>query len=298
MRLDYFCHLTVTDKKGRPLTSNTLKRLDGFIDKTEDSDFTMHMDSEMADSLIGEHVRFVFRDGILLARSSLHEKEPFSHESLAELTDYVTGQFLDGYGEGQIEVRKGLKLYQVNFTDEVEGPVKVDVKAPKEKPKKKIPDQALRHFHSAVMEGNFDAVRKYIEAGHDINAVPKQLETIVSVMPALGWAANRNQVEITKYLLANGADPNVRGKNAKGDTDGPALFYAEPEIAKLLLDAGAAPNAKNGEGLTRLEEISQTLEWHETHYDPEGMMAEFNLKEIQDLKEKLSALTSLFNSYN
>lgn len=297
MRLDYYCKIVVRDNKGATLSCSALKRLDGFIHKTPDSDFTLHMDKEMADSLIGEPIKFVFKDNLLFARASLHEKDKLSSETLAEVTDYVVGQFLDGYGEDELEIRKWRKLYRINFSDEVDGPIKVDAKLPKQKPKKNQPDSALRKFQNAAMEGDIDTVKKYVEAGHHINAIPKQTESFVVTMSALGWASNRNQIDVVKYLIQNGADPNVAGKNAKGEKDGPALFYASPEIAKILLDAGAKVSARNADGLTCLEDISKQLEWHKMHYDPEDFMADYNREEIENLARKLSDMTELFSKY-
>ncbi len=141
------------------------------------------------------------------------------------------------------------------------------------------------------------AVKAYVEAGHDINAVPKQIETFITVMSALGWAANREQVDIAQYLLNMGANPNVRGMNTRGEIDGPALFYASPEIAALFLAAGADPKATNADGLTRLQALTQELEWHEEHYDPEGLMADYEGEEIDNLKDKLKQLSNLFAQY-
>jgi hypothetical protein len=139
MRLDYFCQLTVTDSKGVPLTFKALKRLDGFVDKTEAADFTIHMDEDMAEQLIGEPIRFVLREETLFARVSLHEKTPLPDDAIKEITEYVLGQFLDGYGEDRIDIRKLRKTYYVDFADSVEGPIKVAAKRPKKKPKRKSP---------------------------------------------------------------------------------------------------------------------------------------------------------------
>ncbi|KAI0548121.1 hypothetical protein F4679DRAFT_552030 [Xylaria curta] len=67
----------------------------------------------------------------------------------------------------------------------------------------------------------------------------------VTLKEALGPAASRGRVEMAKLLLNKGADPNAsRGKY--GGALGVAACWNNVEMAQLLLDKGADPNASGG----------------------------------------------------
>ncbi len=68
---------------------------------------------------------------------------------------------------------------------------------------------------SAIVKGDIEAVKKFIQYGSDVNETSNG-------MTALMLAARYNQVEIVKLLLKNGAEKEV--KDEKGFT---ALKYAE-----------------------------------------------------------------------
>jgi ankyrin repeat protein len=70
-------------------------------------------------------------------------------------------------------------------------------------------------FCTLIKQGNFEAVKDMIEAGADVN------KKSVGLTPLM-YAARQNRVEITKLLIANGADLKVKSK--RGYT---ALKYAE-----------------------------------------------------------------------
>lgn len=68
---------------------------------------------------------------------------------------------------------------------------------------------------TAIMKGDLETIKKFIEYGSDIN------ETSNGLTPLM-FAARYNKVDIIKYLLAKGADKNA--KDSKGYN---ALKYAE-----------------------------------------------------------------------
>jgi len=68
---------------------------------------------------------------------------------------------------------------------------------------------------TAIIKGDLETIKKFIEYGSDIN------ETSNGLTPLM-FAARYNKVDIIKYLLAKGADKNA--KDSKGYN---ALKYAE-----------------------------------------------------------------------
>lgn len=68
---------------------------------------------------------------------------------------------------------------------------------------------------NAILKGDLDAVKKFVEYGSDVN------ETSNGLTPLM-FAARYNKVEIIKYLLEKGADKKTQ--DASGNT---ALKYAE-----------------------------------------------------------------------
>jgi ankyrin repeat protein len=83
-------------------------------------------------------------------------------------------------------------------------------------------------------------------------------------MTALMWAANWGLADCAKALLANGADPNVRGRRSKTALMCGVGSEKGPGCAKALIAAGADVNAKSAEGETALMKAAASangLEW-------------------------------------
>lgn len=80
-----------------------------------------------------------------------------------------------------------------------------------------------QQFAKSAGAGDMTAVKLFLDAGMDVNA---------GGGAALGLASGRGQVEMVKFLLANGAKPTSN-----------SLQYARTrghkEIEKILIDAGA-----------------------------------------------------------
>ncbi|KAJ7221106.1 ankyrin repeat-containing domain protein, partial [Mycena rebaudengoi] len=116
-------------------------------------------------------------------------------------------------------------------------------------------------FLNAVMNGNVETVRLFIEMGVDPH---------VSV--ALHWASYGRNLEIVHLLLDNGADPTIQGDNLRvvfdfkdqydfKDEKGitalhSASFKGNLEIVQLLLEKGAEPNIQDVGGQTALHGAS------------------------------------------
>ncbi|MBI1313087.1 hypothetical protein GC176_17495 [bacterium] len=102
------------------------------------------------------------------------------------------------------------------------------------------PDKRNRHVESLSPElvaashrGDLDRVKRLVEAGADVNGVDEH-----GMGPLLTF-----HPEVIAYLLEHGADPNLQ----KNENNTPVLtglaFMNQVECVRLLLDAGADPNA-------------------------------------------------------
>ena len=86
-------------------------------------------------------------------------------------------------------------------------------------------------------------VKKLIESGADINYIDTSNDNMTPLMVSIV----RNRIEITKYLIENGADTNSQ------DVDGKTpLMYAGSmnsfEMVQLLIEAGVDWNIKDDNG--------------------------------------------------
>lgn len=114
-------------------------------------------------------------------------------------------------------------------------------------------------LHKAIMVGNFDEVRKLVQAGADINVPNDRGNTPLHV------AVGIFSLEIAKYLIKNGA--NVNAANKQGITplhvaaDAVLTFgitgmlyrhESHFDMVKLLVESGADVNVKDDDGETPL----------------------------------------------
>lgn len=101
-------------------------------------------------------------------------------------------------------------------------------------------------FNEMALNGNLEAVQKFVSAGTDVNGVNVDNST------ALMWAAFNGHTAVVAYLLEQGA--SVDAKDSNGRT---ALLYASsgpfPETVGLLLREGAGVDVQGlTEGFTAL----------------------------------------------
>lgn len=257
MRLDYYCAVRMLDAKRKEITNKrTLKSFDGFVEKSEGSDFTEFLEDtlETAD-LLGEHIRLEFRsdEGRLYARASFHENKSLDESEIGQLSDYVNGQFIDGYSSSDIAVRRLLKLYWLEFIhEEISGPFKTEAKRPTtEKNKPSIKTDNVIRLRDAVRAGDVESVNALLNAGTKVDGVPTQIDQHFTEMPALSVAVGSDNLEIAKLLLQHGADPNCKrgiGPGLQGKS--PIMRADSLEMIDLLLAAGADPNLKDEAGET------------------------------------------------
>jgi len=100
---------------------------------------------------------------------------------------------------------------------------------------------------SATRDGDISRVRNLVRAGAQV-----EMRDNANGTPVL-WAAREGHTEIVKFLLENGANPNVIEHGNKDMT--PLLWAAilnNLECVKVLLDHGADINAATTDGYTAL----------------------------------------------
>ncbi|MEO5977104.1 MAG: ankyrin repeat domain-containing protein [Chryseolinea sp.] len=99
-------------------------------------------------------------------------------------------------------------------------------------------------IHTAVVSGNLKALQQHIAAGSNIN----ERDPFGGSSPLIS-AAVFDKPEMAKVLLDAGADINFQ--NNDGSTAlHTAAFFCRPEIVKMLIDKGADKTIKNKYGAT------------------------------------------------
>ncbi len=96
----------------------------------------------------------------------------------------------------------------------------------------------------AAGEGSVDALRRHLDSGAD----PDELDPAYRV-PPLAWAIVADEPGAVAFLLEAGADPGVK----YGDGNTPlhtACFFGRADAARLLVDAGAPVDARSPAGET------------------------------------------------
>ncbi len=119
-------------------------------------------------------------------------------------------------------------------------------------------------IHTAVVTENLEALKQHIAAGTNIN----EKDPFGGSSPLIS-AAVFGKPEMAKVLIEAGADVNFQ--NNDGSTAlHTAAFFCRPEIVKLLLDKGADKNIKNNFGATPYESVAAPFNEVKDAYDMMG----------------------------
>ena len=107
----------------------------------------------------------------------------------------------------------------------------------------------------AVFRGCTDAARLLLEHGADANAVGGEGDS------PLCWAAREGDVELARLLLEHGAGATIdAGRGVDGmNALGAAARQLNPAMVRLLLDAGARPDAEDADGLRAVDRVKAAL---------------------------------------
>lgn len=123
-------------------------------------------------------------------------------------------------------------------------------------------------LHLAARHGEAGVARVLLTAGADADATTELGRTpLHEAAQGLGTPDGLDaRLEVARLLLARGADPNAREKSGfrplryvlspGGDPRRPQLTTPAREMAELLLDAGAAVGAIDGQGTTPLHQAA------------------------------------------
>ncbi|MCG2417814.1 ankyrin repeat domain-containing protein [Aequorivita sp. F47161] len=144
-------------------------------------------------------------------------------------------------------------------------------------------------IQTAIISGNIEAVRQHIEAGTDID----QKEAMSGATPLM-TAITFNKPEIAKLLLAAGADLSI--KNNDGSTAlHNAAFFGRIEMVQMLIDAKADKTIRNNYGATPREtvmgdfaEIKPFYEMIMQQLKPMGF--QLNLEELQKARPVIAIM--------
>lgn len=104
-----------------------------------------------------------------------------------------------------------------------------------------------------AIDGNLAGVKKRVKAGNDVNEFDKWGWT------PLHWAVYYRSLPVTKFLLENGADPNIQTTEAYGSMKAGSTplmitaYYGLPDFAELLLKHGARTNVADDNGITAID---------------------------------------------
>lgn len=136
-------------------------------------------------------------------------------------------------------------------------------------------------IHTAVVTGNIEAVKQHIQAGTDLN----EPDPFGGSSPLIS-ASVFGKPEIAKVLIDAGADINFQNKEGSTPLI-TAAFFCRPEIVQMLLDAGADKSIKNKYDATAYESVTAPYSEVKSAYEMmENALGPMGLKLDHDYIQK------------
>ncbi|MDR3204188.1 MAG: ankyrin repeat domain-containing protein [Deltaproteobacteria bacterium] len=119
----------------------------------------------------------------------------------------------------------------------------------------KVKDQtgSTALFTACLSNTKLDTLRTLLSLGLNVNEVNDE-----GVTPLMAAAANP-EISVTRYLLIEGADPNLREKRGRTALMLAAALNPNPMVLRILLECGADPLIKDSNNQTALYFASQNL---------------------------------------
>lgn len=128
-------------------------------------------------------------------------------------------------------------------------------------------------IHTAVLTENVEALQQHIAAGSDLN----EKDPFGGSSPLI-TAAVFGKPEMAKVLIDAGADLNFQNKDGSTALH-TAAFFCRPEIVQMLLDKGADKTIKNTFSATAYESVAVPFSEAKPAYDMMGtVLAPMGLK--------------------
>jgi hypothetical protein len=119
-------------------------------------------------------------------------------------------------------------------------------------------------LHTAVLTENLEAVKQHIAAGSNLN----EKDPYGGSSPLI-TASLFDKPEMAKLLIDAGADINFQNNDGATALH-TATFFCRPEIVKMLLDKGADKTIKNKYGATPYESVAGPFADVKSVYDMMG----------------------------
>lgn len=128
-------------------------------------------------------------------------------------------------------------------------------------------------IHTAVVSNNIEAVKQHLEAGTNIN----EKDPFGGSSPLIS-AAVFDKPEIARILINAGADINFQNNDGSTALHS-AAFFCRPEIVKMLIDKKADKTLKNKYGATAYDNVAGSYADLKSTYEMlEKMLAPMGMK--------------------